>query len=252
MIEVLGVKNAAKLIPTSEDQIPKDPVSENMAIINGKPIKAFQYQDHESHIAVHMAAMQDPKLAAMIGQDPMAQTIQASATAHIREHLAFAYKAAIEQKLGVPLPNVTDDEPMPPDVEVQVSKMAAQAAQQLLQSNQAEAAQQQAQQAAQDPIVQQQAQELAIREREVKVKEEKLKVDAAALVDKTEMAQAALDSKERIAGVQIGAKSAADKDKIDHAGATLLAKMIGDASAQHSDGVKTAIQQKAANKKEPE
>lgn len=114
MLEVLGIKNASKLVPLSEDQTPKDPVSENMALINGKPVKAFQYQDHEAHIAVHMAAIQDPKLAAMIGQSPMAQSIQAAAAAHIQEHLAYDYKTAIEKQLGVPLPETDEDKPMRP------------------------------------------------------------------------------------------------------------------------------------------
>ena len=162
MLEVLGIKNIGKLIPTAEDQKPKDPVSENMAILNGKPVKAFIYQDHQAHIAVHMAAMQDPKIAQLIGQNPQAQTIQAAAMAHINEHIAFEYRKQIEEQLGVPMPN--PDEVLPEDVEVELSRLTADAAQKLLQKDQAEIQQQQIQQQQQDPLIQMQQQELAIKQ----------------------------------------------------------------------------------------
>ena len=171
MLEVLGVKNIGKLIPTADDQKPKDPVSENMAIINGKPVKAFLYQDHEAHIKVHMAAMQDPKIAQLIGQNPMAQQLQAAAMAHINEHVAFAYRQQIEKQLGASLP-APDDE-LPQTVEVELSKLTAQAAEQLLQLNQKEVAQKQAQEQAQDPLIQMQQQELAIKQQEVQIKAQK-------------------------------------------------------------------------------
>jgi hypothetical protein len=164
MLEVLGVKNIGKLIPNSEDQKPKDPVSENMAIINGKPVKAFIYQDHEAHIAVHMAAIQDPKMMQMISQNPMASQIQAAAMAHINEHIAFEYRKQIEEQLGVPLPN--PDENLPEDVEVQLSRLTADAANKLLQKDQSEVQQQQIQQQQQDPLIQMQQQELAIKQQE--------------------------------------------------------------------------------------
>lgn len=213
MLEVLGVKNIGKLIPTAEDQKPKDPVSENMAILNGKPVKAFLYQDHEAHIKVHMSAIQDPKIAQLIGQNPMAQQLQAAAMAHINEHVAFAYRQQIEKQLGASLP-APDDE-LPETVEVELSKLTAQAAEQLLQLNQKEMAQQQAQQQAQDPLIQMQQQELAIKEKEVDIKEQKTLADielekARLLLDKEK-----IDSQERIEGAKLGAKSAFDKDKLE-------------------------------------
>jgi chaperonin GroES len=181
MLEVLGVKNAAKLVPTDDDMKPVDPVTENMAILMGKPVKAFQYQDHEAHIQVHMAAVQDPKIMQVMGQNPMAQTIMAAAAAHITEHVAHAYRREIEKQLGSPLPDMKDT--LPPELEVQVSQLAAQAAARLLQKDQAEAAMQQAQQQMQDPLVQMQQKELAIREKEAATKEKKVVIDAAARAD---------------------------------------------------------------------
>ena len=213
MLEVLGVKNIGKLIPSADDQKPKDPVSENMNIINGKPVKAFMYQDHESHIKVHMTAMQDPKIAQLIGQNPQAQVIQAAAMAHINEHIAFAYRQQIEKQLGASLP--APDDTLPETVEVELSKLTAQAAEQLLQLNQKETAQQQAQQQAQDPLIQMQQQELAIKEKEVMIKEQKTMADieldkARLMLDKEK-----IDSQERIEGAKLGAKSAFDKDKLE-------------------------------------
>jgi hypothetical protein len=150
MLEVLGIKNIGKIIPTEEDLAPKDPVSENMALLAGKPVKAFMYQDHEAHISVHMAAAQDPKITALLQNNPQAPSIMAAAMAHVAEHIGFEYRRQIEAELGVPLPPV--DEKLPEDVEVQLSKLVAQASAQLAQKNQAEA-QQQAQQAqAEDPL----------------------------------------------------------------------------------------------------
>jgi len=213
MLEVLGVKNIGKLIPSADDQKPKDPVSENMNIINGKPVKAFMYQDHEAHIRVHMTAMQDPKIAQLIGQNPQAQVIQAAAMAHINEHIAFAYRQQIEKQLGASLP--VPDDTLPETVEVELSKLTAQAAEQLLQLNQKEVAQQQAQQQAQDPLIQMQQQELAIKEKEVMIKEQKTMADieldkARLMLDKEK-----IDSQERIEGAKLGAKSAFDKDKLE-------------------------------------
>jgi hypothetical protein len=175
MIEVLGVKNADKLVPIDDDMTPRDPISENMALITGKPTKAFIYQDHDAHIAVHQSMMQDPTVMAQIGQSPMAQQMQASIMAHIAEHVAFKYRVDIEKRLGatLPAPNIE----MPEEVEVQLSKLVAQAAAQLLTMNQGKAAQQQAQQAAQDPIVQMQQAELQIKKQEADIKALKIKGD---------------------------------------------------------------------------
>jgi hypothetical protein len=213
MLEVLGIKNIGKLVPSAEDFKPKDPVQENMNIINGKPVKAFIYQDHEAHITVHRSAMQDPKIMQIVGQNPKAQMIQASALAHINEHVAFQYRKEIEKQLGIPLPEM--DKELPKDMEVEVSRMMALAAQKLLTKDQAEAAQQQAQQAAQDPLVQMQQQELMLKQKEVEIKEKKLAMDAAAEADRIELEKSKIESQERIAGVQAGAKAASEKARFE-------------------------------------
>lgn len=177
MIEVLGIKNADKLVPITDDMKPRDPISENMAFLNGKPVKAFIYQDHDAHIAVHTSMTQDPLLMAQIGQNPQAQKMQAEIQAHIAEHLAYAYRKKIEEQLGVPMPD--PDSELPEDIEVQLSRLVAQAAQQLTGQNKAQAMQQQAQQAAQDPLVQMQQAELQIKQAEVERKKAKDEMDAA-------------------------------------------------------------------------
>jgi hypothetical protein len=209
MLEVLGIKEASKLVPLIDDQKPKDPVSENMNALNGKPLKAFIYQDHEAHIAVHMAAMQDPKLAQIIGQSPMAQQIGAAMAAHIQEHLAFEYRRQIEQMAGVPYPK--PDAEIDEETEVQISRLAAAAAQKLLQKDQAEMQAQQAQQMAQDPIVQMQQAELQLKAKEVELKEKKLQVDAATKADQLSIERERIAAQERTAGMQTGAKIATDK-----------------------------------------
>jgi hypothetical protein len=218
MLEVLGVKNIGKLIPNADDKKPKDPVSENMDIINGKPTKAFIYQDHQAHLQVHMAAMQDPKLMQMMSQNPMAQTIQAAALAHINEHIAFEYRKQLEEQLGVPLPK--PDENLPEDVEVELSRLTAAAAQKLLQKDQAEMQQQQAQQQQQDPLIQMQQQELAIKQQESQAKAQKMMADTQ--IDqqrvelekaKLELEKAKIDSHERLEGAKLGAQATQHKQK---------------------------------------
>jgi len=212
MLEVLGVKNIGKLIPTAEDQKPKDPVAENMAIMNGKPVKAFIYQDHEAHIKVHMGAMNDPKIAQLMAQNPKAQLIQAAALAHINEHIAFEYRKQIEEQAGVDLP--APDDQLPEDMEVEISRLAAKAADQLLQKNQAEVAQQQAQAQQQDPIVQMQQQELQLKAQEVQIKAQKTQADIQLDQAKLELEKAKIESQERIEGARIGAKTVFDKEKL--------------------------------------
>ena len=177
MIEVLGVKNADKLVPVEDDMKPRDPVSENMAFLNGKPTKAFIYQDHDAHIAVHMAMMQDPLLMAQIGQNPQAQKMQAEIMAHISEHLAFSYRKKVEEQLGVPMP--APDSDLPEEVEVQLARLTAQAAQQVLAQSKGQAAQQQAQQMQQDPMVQMQQAELEIKKQDAQTKAQKVQGDLA-------------------------------------------------------------------------
>ena len=217
MLEVLGIKNIGKLVPNAEDQKPKDPVSENMAILNMKPVKAFLYQDHQAHIAVHTAAMQDPKIMQLVGQNPQANMMMAAMQSHIAEHVAFEYRKQIEEQLGVPLntPKYEDGETISEDMEVQISRMMAMAAGKLLQKDQAEAAQQQAQQTAQDPVVQMQQQELQLKAQEVEIKKQKLQIDAAAQADKIRIEEERIAAQKEIAGMQVGAKAAKDKAELE-------------------------------------
>ena len=201
MLEVLGIKNAEKLVKLPEDQKPKDPVTENMAILKGEPVKAFFYQDHEAHIQVHMSMIQDPLIGQMIGQNPRAPAIQAALMAHVAEHVGFKYRLQIEQALGVPLP--PEDAEMPPQIEMALSSMMSQAAQQVLQQSQAQAAQQQAQQQAQDPLIQMQQQQLQIDQQRVQIEQQKVELqkqkqilDAAANADRTNV------DKQRVSGQQ--------------------------------------------------
>ena len=170
MLDVLGIQDAEKIIPLSEDMKPRDPVSENMDVLNGKPLKAFIYQDHEAHIQVHMAAIQDPKIQQLVSQSPMAGTIAAAMASHIQEHLGFQYRREIEKQLGVELP--PPNEPLPEDIEVKLSRLVAEAAERLFNKNVAEAQQQQAQQQAQDPMFQLQQKELELRMADIQRKAE--------------------------------------------------------------------------------
>jgi hypothetical protein len=206
MLEVLGIRNAEKLVPMPEDQKPRDPVSENMAAITGKPIKAFIYQDHEAHIRVHMAGMQDPKIAALIGQNPMAQQIQAAMLAHINEHIAFEYRRQIEEQMGVELP--APNEEMSEEMEIAVSRIAARGAEKLLQKDQAEVAQQQAQADMQNPLTQIQMQELQIKQAEVERKKQKDIMDAAAKADQLELERMRIEMQSEAEGAKLGVQIA--------------------------------------------
>jgi len=205
MLEVLGIKDAAKLVPVEDDEKPTDPVAENMNAMNLKPLKAFIYQDHEAHIAVHMNAMQDPIIQQMIGQNPQANQIGAALQAHIAEHVGFAYRRRIEEQLGIPLP--APGEEMPEALELQVSRLVAEASKRVLANSQAQVAQQQAMQQAQDPIVQMQQQELAIKQGELALKEKKIAVDAAAKADELALREKELAVKAAQAADQLQQKS---------------------------------------------
>ena len=210
MLEVLGIKHADKLVPLEEDQKPTDPVSENQNALRGKPLKAFQYQDHEAHIKVHTSAMQDPVVMQLIGQNPQAQAIMGAMQAHIAEHVGYAYRQKIEQALGVSLPNQEDE--LPEQMEKEISRLMAEASGQVLAESKAMVAQQQAQQNAQDPVLQLQMQELQIKQKEVQLKEKKMITDAAAKADELRIKEAEIMSKEQIAGMNAQIKvSQADK-----------------------------------------
>jgi hypothetical protein len=213
MLDVLGIKHADKLVPLEEDQKPTDPVTENMNTLMGKPVKAFLYQDHESHIKVHMAAMQDPTVQQLVGQNPQAQMIMGAMQAHIAEHVGFAYRQKIEQALGVSLPNPEDE--LPPQMEKEISRLMAEAAPQVLAQSQALQAQQQAQQNAQDPVLQMQMQELQIKQGELDLKKQKLSVDAAAKADELRLKETEIQNKSQLEGTRIGADSAKTRLQLD-------------------------------------
>ena len=212
MIEVLGVKNAEKLIPGADDQTPKDPISENMAFLNGKPTKAFIYQDQEAHIAAHTAFMQDPMIAAQIGQNPMAQKIQAATMAHIAEHLAFLYRKKVEEQVGVPLP--APDSKLPEDIEVQLSRLVAQGSAQLLQLNQANQQQQQAQQQAQDPMVQMQQAELQLKGQEAQTKAQKVAADIEMGKARLELENKRIDTQAQLDMARMQAQEKQNNQKV--------------------------------------
>ena len=214
---MLGIKNANKLVKLPEDQVPEDPVSENANILMMKPVKAFLYQDHQAHITVHMAAMKDPKIMQLVGQNPQAQAMQAAMMAHINEHIAYEYRKQMEMQMGLELPFHPDEtdqseRQMPEMLEVAISQKAAMAAQQLLQRNTQEQQAQQAQQAAQDPIIQMQQQELQIKQMEVDIKNRKLMADAAAKADQLAIERERIKSHEMIAGMNAQIK-VAQEDK---------------------------------------
>ena len=215
MLDVLGIKNAQQLVKLPEDQKPEDPITENTNVLMMKPVKAFYYQDHRAHIAVHMAAMQDPKIMQLVGQNPQAQAMQAAMMAHINEHVAYEYRKQMEMKMGIELPfhpdeDDSEDKAMPQELEVRVSQMAAQAAQQMLQQNQQEAQAQQNAQAQQDPIIQLQQQEMQIKQGELELKTKKLATDAAAKADQLQIERDRIESQEKIAGMNAQIKVITD------------------------------------------
>ena len=213
MIEVLGVKNANKLVKTEDDAIPVDPVSENQALLTMKPVKAFMEQNHQAHIAVHMSAIQDPKIQQLMAMNPMAQQIMAAAMAHINEHIAFEYRKQVETTMGITLPSEDQNKQVAPELADKIAVMAAQASTQLLQQNQQEAQQQKAQQQMQDPIVQMQMQELQIKQGELQLKQQKQQIDAAAKADQIRVEEARIAAQKEIAAMQVAATAAAAKDK---------------------------------------
>ena len=226
MIEVLGVKNAEKLVPVDDDQKPRDPISENMAFLNGEPTKAFIYQDHDAHIAVHSTFMQDPMIAQQMGQNPMAQQMMGAIQAHIAEHLAYLYRRKIEEQLGTALP--APNEELPEETEVQLSQLVAQASAQLLQQNMAMAQQQKSQQLQQDPLIQMQQAELQIKQQEaqtraqktqadIQLAQEKLKLDAQRMQIDMQKEQQRVASQERQSTERVSAqdRQVAHKLKVD-------------------------------------
>jgi len=245
MIEVLGVKNAAKLVKTEDDQIPTDPVQENQDVLTGKPVKAFVQQNHEAHIKVHMMAMQDPKIAQIMAQNPQAQMMQAAMLAHINEHVGFQYRLEIEKRMGIPIPFEDQNKQVPPEMADTIAIMAAEAAQQLFTQNSQEAKQQQAQQQMQDPIVQMQMQELQIKMEDLKLKQQKQALDAAAKADQIRVEESRIAAQKEIAAMQVGATAAANKDRLSKQ-MELDGARLGVDVAKHR--AQLAAQQRAAQK----
>jgi hypothetical protein len=232
MLDVLGIKNYQKLVPMDEDMKPRDPVTENQNILSNKPVKAFIYQDHQAHIAVHMAAMQDPKVQAIVGMNPqMAQTLQATMMAHVYEHLGMEYRKQVEQTMGQTLPPYKEEQDeieMSPEMEVRVSQMAAQASQQLLQQNQQQAQQQQNQQQAQDPLIQLQQQELQIKMQDLQRKAQKDQSDAALKAGQLQIERERIHANQESEGAKLAAKTYTDK--------------LRDKTMQESEGFRTAAE----------
>ena len=263
MLEILGIKNADKLVPLPEDQKPRDPVTENMSILKGDPVKAFLNQDHQSHIAVHMAMMQDPMIAANIGQNPKAPIITAALMAHVAEHSGYQYRKQIEAQLGLSLP--PEDEDLPPQIEQALSSMMAQAAQQALQVNQQQAQQQQAQQQAQDPMVMMQQQELQlkqgglqleaqkiqqdfqIKQAQLELEKQKMVLEASAKADANNMRKEESAAKMQLEGVKVGAsireKQAQQKFDQEHAGVQLGAQIAKDQAMQAAQTTPTGTEE---------
>jgi hypothetical protein len=231
MLDVLGIKNAEKLVPMPDDQKPRDPVSENMDVLKGKPLKAFAYQDHQAHITTHQTFMQDPVTAQMLGQNPMAQQMMGALQAHIMEHYGYAYRNQIEQQVGGAIPlmdNKDEDEPLSEDMEAALSRLVAQASQQLLQQNQAAAAQQQAQAQAQDPIIQMQMQELQLKGQDLQRKALKDKTDAQLKASQQDIERQRIQSQEKIAEANVMVKAAAEDENLKFKQSESMIKAVAD------------------------
>ena len=213
MLDVLGIKNADKLVPLPDDEKPIDPVSENMNALKGKPMKAFITQDQQAHIATHQTFMQDPLIMKTIGQNPQANMIMAAMQAHIAEHLGFHYRTLVEKQMGVPLP--PPDEPLPDDVEVQLSRLIAQASVQVTQANMAQAQQAQAQQMAQDPLIQMQQQELQIKGAEQQRKVQKDQVDAQLKVSQQQIERERIQTQKDTDMMRLQADLTKSKEELD-------------------------------------
>ena len=237
MLDVLGIRDADTIIPLTKEKKPRDPVSENMDVLNGKPLKAFSYQDHEAHIQVHMNAIQDPKITNLVSQSPMAGNIQAAMAAHIQEHLGFLYRREIEKQMGVELP--PEDEPLPEDVEVKLSRLVAEASDRLFRKDVMEEQQKKAMERAQDPVIQMQQQELQLEAADL---ERKAQTDTARMIKDLKEAQMRqetellrIKSQERMEGARLGVEIAKDaleaeqkKEDVQRRGVMDTAKILSD------------------------
>ena len=249
MIEVLGIKNANKLIPVDEDQVPTDPITENQNLLTTKPVKAFMEQNHEAHIQAHMAAMQNPKIMQLMQMNPQAQAIQAAAMAHINEHIAFEYRRQIEEAMGHILPTEEQNKAVSPEMADQIASMVAQASQKLMQRDTQEVKQQQAQQQMQDPVVQMQMQELQLKGQELQLKQQKQQIDAAEKADRIRVEESRIEAQKEIAAMQVAATAASNKDKAQRQQET-EGMRIGAEIAKHKAQMSSQNAQRAAQSKQ--
>jgi len=250
MIEVLGIKNANKLIPVDDDQVPTDPITENQNLLTMKPVKAFMEQNHEAHIQSHMAAIQNPKILQLMQMNPQAQAIQAAAMAHINEHIAFEYRRQIEEAMGHILPTEEQNKAVSPEMADQIASMVAQASQKLMQRDTQEVKQQQAQQQMQDPVVQMQMQELQLKGQELQLKQQKQQIDAAEKADRIRVEESRIEAQKQIAAMQVAATAAANKDKAQRQQET-EGMRIGAEIAKHKAQMSSQNAQRAAQSKQP-
>ena len=251
MIEVLGVKNAAKLVPIEDDMVPTDPVQENQNLLTMKPVKAFIEQNHQAHIQTHMAAIQNPKIQQLMQMNPQAQAIMATAMAHINEHIALEYRRQVEEQIGL-LPSEEQNKKVPPEMADQIAIAAAQATAQLTQRDTQQAQQAAAQQQMQDPVVQMQMQELQLKQQDLQLKAQKQQIEAAAKADQLEIEKARIEAQKEIAAMQVAANAAAQKDKVQRQQETEGARMGLDAAKHRAQMVmqqaQRAAQQRSSNK----
>ena len=249
MIEVLGIKNATKLVPIEDDMVPTDPVKENQNLLTMKPVKAFIEQNHQAHIQTHMAAIQNPKIQQLMQMNPQAQMIMAAAMAHINEHVALEYRRQVEEQIGV-LPGEEENKKVSPEMADQIAVAAAQASAQITQRDTQQAQQQQAQQQMQDPVVQMQMQELQLKQEDLKLKAQKQQIDAMAKADQIRIEEARIEAQKEIAAMQVGANSAAQRDKAQRQQETEGARM-GIEAAKHRAQMAMQAAQRAAQSKQP-
>jgi len=247
MIEVLGIKNATKLVPIEDDMVPTDPVTENQNVLTGKPVKAFIEQNHEAHIQTHMAAIQNPKIQQLMQMNPQAQMILAAAMAHINEHVALEYRRQVEEQIGV-LPSEEQNKQVPPEMADQIAVAAAQASAQITQRDTQQAQQQAAQQQMQDPVVQMQMQELKLKEADLQLKAQKQQIEAAAKADQIRVEEARIEAQKEIAAMQMAANAAAQKDKAQRQQETEGARLGIDAAKHRAQMAMQAAQRAAQSK----
>ena len=244
MLDVLGIKDADKIVPVPGDMKPRDPVSENMDVINGKPVKAFMYQDHDAHMQVHMAIVQDPKVQNMVQESPMAGAMQAAMAAHLQEHLAFKYRAEIEKELGVELP--PPSEPLPEDIEVRLSRLVAEAADRLLNRDRMEEQQREAQEKLEDPVIQMQQKRLELEQMEIQRKaaadQQKIFSSMAQAEMRQETELERISTQADIEGARIGASIAKDKDSAEARDSETSEKVALDKARLAADVAKILIE----------